>query len=87
MFLFSLKLRIILGAFIGLIEGLLIIGVLLIFLGSLNFPSEEIRNSSKFYKPVVKATVSIYDFIEKNFGSKIKFKERIQKTIESIKGG
>jgi hypothetical protein len=53
----------------------------------LNFPSEEIRNSSKFYKPVVKATVLIYDFIEKNFGSKIKFKERIQKTIESIKGG
>ncbi|CUU06919.1 membrane protein required for colicin V production [Candidatus Thermokryptus mobilis] len=77
----------ILGAFLGLVEGLLIIGVLLIFLGSLNFPSEEIRNSSKFYKPVIKATVSIYDFIEKNFGSKIKFKERIQKTIESIKGG
>lgn len=75
-----------LGAVLGFLEGLLILGILLIFLGSLNFPTEKIRNSSKFYRPVVKATIGIYDFIEKNFGSKIKFKEQIQKTIESIKG-
>ncbi len=75
-----------LGAILGFLEGLLIIGILLIFFGSLNFPSEKVRDSSKFYRPVVKATVGIYDFIEKNFGSEIKFKEQIQKTIESIKG-
>lgn len=76
----------VLGATLGLLEGLLISGVFLIFLGSLNFPSESVQKTSKFYKPVTKATISIYDFIEKNFGSKINFKERIQKTIESIKG-
>lgn len=76
----------ILGATLGLLEGLLIVGVLLILFSSLNFPSEEIRKSSKFYKPVTKATIYIYDFIEKNFGSKIRFKEQIQKTIESITG-
>ena len=64
-----------LGAILGFLEGLLIIGILFIFLGYLNFPSEKVRDSSKFYKPVVKATVGIYDFIEKNFGSKIKFKD------------
>ncbi len=76
----------ILGAGLGLLEGLLIAGVLLILLGSLNFPSKEIKDSSKFYKPVTKATIYIYDFIEENFGSKIKFKEQIQRTIDSIKG-
>mgnify|MGYP001773006554 CR=1 FL=1 len=76
----------ILGAVLGLAEGLLALGILLIFLGSLNFPSEKIKNSSKLYKPVTKSTVLIYDFIEKNFGSKINFKEQIQKTIESMKG-
>ncbi len=75
----------ILGSILGLGEGLLILGILLIFLGTLNFPSEKVKNSSKLYKPVTKATISIYDFIEKNFGSKINFKEQIQKTIESIK--
>ncbi|MEN3038733.1 MAG: CvpA family protein [Candidatus Kryptonium sp.] len=75
----------ILGAILGLVEGLLILGIFLIFFASLNFPSEETRNQSKFYKPVTKATIGLYDFIEKNLGSKIKFKEQIQKTIESIK--
>ncbi len=76
----------ILGATLGLLEGLLIVGVLLIFLGSLNFPPESVQRASKLYKPVTKTTVFIYDLIEKNLGSKVKFKERIQKTIESIKG-
>lgn len=76
----------ILGATLGLLQGLLISGVLLIFLSSLNFPSESAQKTSKLYKPVTKATIYIYDFIEKNFGSKIKFKEQIQKTIESLKG-
>lgn len=75
----------ILGAVLGLVEGILILGVFLIFLASLNLPSEETRIQSKFYKPVTKATIGLYDFIEKNLGSKIKFKEQIQKTIESIK--
>jgi len=76
----------ILGAILGLLEGLLILGILLIFLASINFPSEQVRNTSKFYKPVTKATIGVYDFIEKNFGSKIRFKEQIQKIIEKIKG-
>lgn len=76
----------ILGATLGLLEGLLILGVLLIFLASINFPSEQVRNTSKFYKPVTKAAIEVYNFIEKNLGSKIKFKEQIQKTIETIKG-
>lgn len=75
----------ILGATFGLLEGLLIVGVLLIFLSSLNFPSESVQKSSKLYKPTIKVTIYIYDLIEKSLGSKIKFKEQIQKTIDSIK--
>lgn len=75
----------IVGATLGLTEGLLIIGTIFIFLNSINIPPEKVRSSSKLYNPVTKATVSIYDFIEKNFGSNVKFKEQIQKTIETIK--
>jgi uncharacterized membrane protein required for colicin V production len=72
------------GAVLGLMEGIVVLGLILMLLGSVDLPDKEVRKSSKFYKYVTEATVSIYNFLAGVVGSDLDLMEEVERTIKLI---
>lgn len=65
------------GAVFGMLQGVVIASLILLFINSFNFIPYDIINDSKFYPHVVDAAPTVFDFISKLFPSVKTFFEEI----------
>jgi len=78
------------GSFLGLLQGIIIMSALFMMLNLTGFPSRTYRNDSRLYKPVVNAAPQILDFIlevvpEKSEEIEGKAKERLDELTKPDK--
>lgn len=73
------------GGALSILQTTFIISAILIFLNLFNFPSNEMRRTSKLYDPVLNFVPTTFSFVKKVFPKSKEFFDAIEKISDSTK--
>jgi uncharacterized membrane protein required for colicin V production len=73
------------GAFIGFLQGLVGVSLLLVMFAIVDFPEKESRDASALYKPVLRVAPTAFDFSTSFMGNEKGFMDVLKENFKGIK--